>query len=487
MANEEKKLEEKNAENVELEKKENKDIKVDENKNNKVEENKDLKNKDDKIEDKNAKNKDDKVEDKKAKNKDEKIDEKKKDNKEEDKLKKSKQADKSKNNDAKNAKKNKLSIDVKLDGPKSNIELKPKEYKYASLKEIAEQLKNQDNIVICGHTRPDGDCIGSQVALAEILKQLKKNVVCLIPDEDKVPANLLFLHGACDFVNTQRFKATDFFELKDSEKPKKRGFFARLFGLKKEDPAPKYAFVAVDVQPEHRLGDAGKSIKKDAEVAIVIDHHKKEILNADYVFVDDTAAANSINIWQLAKEFGIKFDKKIALPAFTGLVSDTNSFRNSNTDSRCFDFAKEMLQYDVNPAFVAKKLFHSRSLKSYELEKSVLNNMIVDKESGFVLSYLSCDDYSKNQATKADSDALIDILRELECIDVACLLRQESKDAKIRGSIRSKTDMDVSKLAKKYNGGGHKGAAGFTTDETDINKAIEDVKANLKKLHDNKL
>lgn len=164
------------------------------------------------------------------------------------------------------------------------------------------------------------------------------------------------------------------------------------------------------------------------------------------------------------------------------MCSDTNSFTNTNSDVRAFNAAAQMMSYGVNAGEIAKKLFQSRSLASFNLEKIVLDNMYVNKEQKFVLSYLSANDYEENNATKDDSDALIDLLRKLECVEVACLIRQEKNGEKIKGSLRSKDQTDVSLLAKQHLGGGHKAAAGFTMETTCLEDAIVIIKQQLKDL-----
>lgn len=178
----------------------------------------------------------------------------------------------------------------------------------------------------------------------------------------------------------------------------------------------------------------------------------------------------------------IEIDCDIASAAYLGLCSDTNSFMNTNTDKRCFIEANNMLEYGVQPAEIVKELFQSKSLASFQLQKICLENMYVDENNRFVLSFLRASDYKKFKATKDDSDSCIDFLRTLKCVDVACILRQESEGAKIRGSLRSKTDVDVSLLAKKHLGGGHKAAAGLIMDICDIDKAVDIIKGQLQDL-----
>lgn len=175
-------------------------------------------------------------------------------------------------------------------------------------------------------------------------------------------------------------------------------------------------------------------------------------------------------------QMNIKINKDIALCAYTGLVSDTNGFTNTNTDVRAFDAAKEMVQYNINPGMVAKNLFQRRSLASFVLQKNTLERLYINEDLRFALTYLIHEDFDGGKACKRDSDFIIDEIRTLDCVDVVCVLRQQKKGDKVHGSLRAKNQLDVSRVAKRFTGGGHKAAAGFTMDETDMAKAIELVK-----------
>lgn len=243
----------------------------------------------------------------------------------------------------------------------------------------------------------------------------------------------------------------------------------------------------MDVQPEYRLPKEALKIKKNSDFSICFDHHQKEEPNCNLVYVDSSAAANALIIWEFVNFLDIKITREMATAAYSGLSSDTNSFMNTNTDKRTFVAATDMMSYGVDASAVAQKLFQSRSLESFELEQIALNNLYVDKDNRFAFTYLTSQDYMKYNATKADSDAMIDLLRQLECVDVACLIRQEKDGEKIHGSLRSKSNVDVSKLAKQHIGGGHKAAAGFTMNEYDIQAAIPVIIKQLEDLMQSKI
>lgn len=299
------------------------------------------------------------------------------------------------------------------------------DFKTASLNEIKDVLLKFDNFFLTGHNNPDGDSIGSVNCLRFALEKLGKNVQT----------------DMCTFDN--------------------------------------YCFVQMDVQANYRIPKSVVYIKEKANFTVCIDHHQKEDLTCNLSYIDSGSAANALIVWDLVHLFNIEIDKDIANAAYFGLCSDTNSFMNTNTDKKCFEQAIKMINYGVCPAEICKELFQSRSIKSFQLQKVCLDNMYIDETNRFVLSYLKSSDYEKYNATKADSDACIDYLRQLQCVDVVCVLRQETKNQKIKGSLRSKTDADVSILAKKHIGGGHKGASGLTMVETDMDKAVEIIKQQL--------
>lgn len=331
-------------------------------------------------------------------------------------------------------------------------------FKIVKLLDIASIIKKYDNFVICGHINPDADCVGSQIALSLALDKLKKESICLLANEDKVDKNLNFLKKTKNFINAKLFLKSDIFS-----DFKKQGF----------------CFVSVDVQSNYRIANSANEIKKNAIFSFTIDHHQQEEACSNFVYVDPSAASNSLLIWDFCKLLNIEIDEDIACACYTGLCGDTNGFTNTNTDYRSFKAATEMSKYGINAGYVAKNLFQTRSLVSLNLEKIILDRLYVDKKNAFALSYLTDQDFKTYNAKKQDADYMIDLLRSLDCADFVCVLRQQQADEKIHGSLRSKTNVDVSKIACQYLGGGHKAAAGFTMDETNMNKALEDVKKKM--------
>lgn len=335
-------------------------------------------------------------------------------------------------------------------------------FQTSSFDDIAIVLDKWDNFIISGHINPDGDSVGSTLGLACMLEKLKKKVICLYDDPFFKKANYDFLPNYVLFVESEIFynsqKFTDI---------KKTGF----------------CFVTVDAQNEKRIGKYASKIKENCKVSFTFDHHLPEPLCSNYNYIDHKSAACALIIWDFCKSFcnfyNKELDKNIALCCYAGLCSDTNCFINNNTDIKCFSSAIEMIKYDISIQLVVNKLFQSRSLASYKLEQKVLEHMIVDKKHRFALSYLLPEDFEKYNAVKRDTDALNSVLLSIDCVDFMCILRQLKKEEKIHGSMRSCSDIDVSKIANLYNGGGHKSASGLVMDCYNMEDAVDSIKKNM--------
>ncbi|MCL1797038.1 MAG: DHH family phosphoesterase [Eggerthellaceae bacterium] len=315
-----------------------------------------------------------------------------------------------------------------------------------TLAEIAQRFLQLDDFVICGHVSPDGDCLSSQLTLLHALRSLGKKAACLLCEDEPVDASLHFLPGIEEVLPVAKFSGT-----------------------------PR-VFVACDVPIPERIEETAAALQAGAEVTFTLDHHAVDRVMSDYTYVDPDAASTTMLIWELIKEMGIEPTREMALCAYTGLVTDTGNFQYQNTDSRAFSSASEMVALGIEPAAVATEIFQNRSLASLLLEKILLSRLIVDDEKRYVLSYLSLEDFSLCGAQKADAEPLINILRSLEGVRVACVLRETQEG--IRGSIRAKDETDVAQIARVLGGGGHKAAAGFTMSDS-LEVAREKVRVAL--------
>lgn len=317
-----------------------------------------------------------------------------------------------------------------------------------SLAGIAEVVHSAKSFVLCGHRSPDGDCIGSQLTLYHALRALGKKVTCLLVPGYSIDSALLFLSGASDMVPADEF----------------------------EDQAE--VFIACDVPTLDRMGGAAK-VHEACQTTITIDHHATEVPMSDYTYVDPDSASTSMIAWELVKVLGVTPTQEIAECAFTGLMTDTGAFQFQNSDAAAFAAAAEMVAVGARPSEVSREVFQSRRLPSLRLEELILQRMEFLADGQGVISYLTKEDFVQAGAVKADAEPLINLLRSVEGVRVASILREE--EGSVRGSFRSKDSTNVAILAQKFNGGGHKAAAGFTI-YAPIEEAVKQISEELSSL-----
>lgn len=298
-----------------------------------------------------------------------------------------------------------------------------------SLEEIAAHMRECDNFVIGGHVSPDGDCVGSQLALWAALSALGKNAVCVSASSDPLPYSLMFLPGASEIICGE---AVD---------------------------VPCDTYVAVDVSDEPRFGNGQPSFK-EASTTFILDHHRCDDRIAQWSYVDPYSPSASMLIWKLVRILCEEPPAASALCAYTGLMTDTGGFRFQNTNAEAFEVASELVSYGADPSLVATQVFQNQSLASLCLEKVALDHMSIFADGEGVLTFISRADIEECGARKSDTDHLIDVIRSVRGVRVACILREEN--GFIKGSLRAKDDTDVASLAATLDGGGHRAAAGFT-------------------------
>ncbi|MBO4352088.1 MAG: DHH family phosphoesterase [Eggerthellaceae bacterium] len=301
-----------------------------------------------------------------------------------------------------------------------------------TLEQIAEVLHARDDFVICGHVSPDGDCIGSQLALWHALRALGKNATCVLVKDDPLSADLSFMPGADEMIPAASFDGV------------------------------ACTFVGVDVPTRERIGEAACAILDRCDASVTIDHHEVPGAMCDLVYVDPDSASASVLVWQVVKHLLEEPPSESALCAYTGLVSDTGSFKYQNADATAFACASELVSRGVDPSYVATNVYQNRTLASIRLESLMVSRFELLHGGEVALGWVSAREMEELGAVKADVDELIETLRSLRGVRVACMLREQ--DGKVRGSLRAKDDTDVAMLARELGGGGHRAAAGLTLD-----------------------
>jgi len=312
--------------------------------------------------------------------------------------------------------------------------------------EIINIIKNAKSILIAPHVNPDGDCIGSAVALKLLLKkEFNKNSVLFI--QSKVPDVYKFL------LETENFKTAD--ELEN-----------QTFDL----------VIAEDCAAFDRLTSAIPFFEK-AENTIVFDHHKTNPAYAKYNYILPDLSSTGEVLFNFAQKAGWTFDEKIAEALYVAILTDTGGFKFENTKTGTFLAVAELLKYGINPSELFKKCYESKPVEMVKLSALAVNNAKFLFKDKVVYTIITLEDMKKTKALNEHTDGIVELLRQINTVELAFLVK-ETEDGCAKISFRSK-NFDVTKIASKFDGGGHSKAAGCTIRKNytvALNKIIEAIK-----------
>ena len=298
----------------------------------------------------------------------------------------------------------------------------------ATLEQIAEAIRQGGTFMVCGHVNPDGDCIGSTLAMVHLLESLGKRVTGLLADDALLDDSLSYMTGAEALVPAS------------------------------QELPPAEVFIAVDVPTHERMGN-GARYHIAAAHTITLDHHAVDERISDLTYVDPSIAAAAMLVWELAKQLCDKIPQSVADCCYAGLLTDTGGFRFQNADYDAFAAAAQMVAGGADPAHAAQQAYQNMSLTSMRLSSLAVDRALFVNDGAGVVSWVTQDDMRRLGATKADAEPLVDTLRSIRGVRIACMLREQ--DGMVRGSLRAKDATDVSAIARKHDGGGHVAAAGF--------------------------
>jgi len=326
--------------------------------------------------------------------------------------------------------------------------------------EILEIIKKSNRILITGHTSPDGDSIGSGLAMLLALNKLNETL-----KKEAEEKNIIYIDKTLRFI------------LED-ETPKNLKFLTHSLLIEEfENYNSKYQFdlmICLDSGNFNRVGKVGQLKTEDTKV-INIDHHISNDRFGDYNYIGDLSSTAEI-LFDFIKEAKIELDHSIAESLYTGIVNDTGNFKHSNTTKKVFEIASELLEYKVKPNEVIKNFFNNKSMEKLKLTGRVLSNFKFLDDQKLVYYYIREAELNELGASKDDTSGLVELLLSYEDASVSLFLKEDNGN--IKGSFRSKYDVDVNALAGLFDGGGHIKAAGFKTDKT-TNEILDIVIKNM--------
>lgn len=309
-----------------------------------------------------------------------------------------------------------------------------------NLKSIAHILESQDNIAIVSHIMPDGDSIGSSMALYCALKRMGKNVTVL--GSDSVPHIYSFLPGLEDIL------------------------------YMKGEPMSFDVLVLLDCGSMDRTGQCSRVSGK---TTVNIDHHLTNSMNADLSLVDTKASSTGELVYRLIKYMEKDIGQDEALCLYTAILTDTGCFKYSNTTQTTHIIAGDLISTGIDFGFIHDYVYRNFRYESLKLLGKALCSLETHEGGRVGLMYLSSDDLSGFDMRSISTTDFIDYGRDIETIEAVAFLK-ELFPGEFRVSFRSKNYVDVRAICEKYGGGGHMKAAGCT-----INGSFEQVKETVLK------
>jgi len=300
----------------------------------------------------------------------------------------------------------------------------------AALQAAVRFMRENERFLIVSHVNPDGDTTSAALVTARLLDQLGKS--CVIVNEGATPRKFDFLPG-----------------------------YAKIVNLAQQQLAETFSHViAVDAADFKRMGDVTRLFAADVQL-LNIDHHPtNDHFGAINVIRTDAAATVEI-MYDLVEAGSFRIDQEIATCLYTGLVTDTGGFRYANTSPRVLEIAAKLLPHGVKPAEIAERCLEMISVGHIRLLQRALQTLELTHRQLVASLRVTHRDLVGTNASSDDLSGLVNYGRNIEGVEVGVLL-SEMQPGVVKVNLRSRSQVDVSQIAKQFGGGGHARAAGYT-------------------------
>lgn len=314
------------------------------------------------------------------------------------------------------------------------------------LQAVADALRSHDRFLVVTHENPDGDALGSLLATTFALRQLGKDVEMFMPQSTSVPQEYQFM---------------------------------QLDGLLRElpDDVGERVLVAVDCAKADRIGPDLSPVERTKLVVDIDHHHDNTRFGSVNLIVSDASSTGEV-LRDVFAELGVTITPEIAEPLYIALVTDTGRFQYTNTTPKSLRLAAELVEAGADVHAVFQQVYESVEFAKLKLLARALDRARVLEGGRIIVSYLVRTDFAEVGAVEAYSEGIIDYLRAVEGSELAVLIREPPRDdgPVRRISLRASVDeLDVSAIARLFGGGGHRQAAGFSS-EKPIDEIIEVVR-----------
>ncbi len=292
------------------------------------------------------------------------------------------------------------------------------------LEKAKECILHSDHILIASHINPDGDTIGSLLALGLGLERINKKVIMV--SQDGIPERYRALPGAGRVLTSY------------------------------EEPVD--LAISVDCGSLELLGNTQRAFSRSKKI-LQIDHHEVGNRFGDYLLIDSSLAAAGEEVYHLLNALGVEIDLAIAKCLLTSLVVETSSFRLPNVTERTFKICSELLNKGVDFSAFVQEIFWRRDATACRLFGLSLSRVVMDCDGKLAWSVLRQEDFAELGGKESDVDDVADAIRTIEGVWVTVFFREQT-DGTLRVSFRSRGEINVAEVAGRFGGGGHRDAAG---------------------------
>ncbi len=314
------------------------------------------------------------------------------------------------------------------------------------LERAAEVIANAEVVALACHVVPDGDALGSMLALHHVLRLSGRRSVAAFAGPQVVGPHYRELPGL------------------------------DLLGDPADFPQEPEVMVTLDCGSAERLGDLAESARAAKEL-VVIDHHISNTGFGSIHLNDPSAAASAVVVARLVERLNLPLNRAAAVCLYAGLVCDTGRFQYESTGVEAFELARRLVDFDVPIARLNRTLFEEHRLAYLRLVGDVLGRAELVNDKNFIWAGVTQSDLAQYGVIIEETEGLIDFLRQAREAEISCVLK-EAPDGSIRVSLRSLGAVDVSAVASRQGGGGHRFAAGFTA-EGPISAVVDRILADL--------
>jgi len=298
---------------------------------------------------------------------------------------------------------------------------------------ISNYILNNDNFIITAHETPDGDAIGSESAMYGALKLLNKNVMVINAD-----------------LMADKYRFLDF----------DKNFKVLNNKIVIPENIAEFSLIILDTSDIENIGEVKKSIFAITKSYMIIDHHETNEKTPDNILINSEASSTCEILYNFFNYLKIEINFQIAQALFVGIVYDTGSFIYPKTTAKTFSIAYKLVSKGVLPNDIYGRIYESNSISALKLQSKVSASLKLFYDQQVAVQIMLKETILECGALYEEADSIINTPLKSKKIKVSIFFK-ENIEGLLRCSMRSKGNIDVSKIAQHYNGGGHKTAAGF--------------------------